>query len=223
MRVYTKHTGYKKNSARGRAQIKAHIKYLVNRPNEQGEREQREMFGADGPISREKFQEKLDKMAEKYPDHNGVLAHKIVISMKREDFEKAGIDPKELVRHALAEYEAATGRKLEWGAVFHNKESNPHGHIVILGRDKSGKEVKIDPKELEKIKNRIDKEFKRQRDRNQSRGPMSIDIPNWEHKLGAKTKQLINTLARSGRGNGGHGGEGITTLKATFLRDENER
>lgn len=221
MKTYVKGTGYKNGTPKGRASIKAHLKYIENRPNEKGEREKRKMFNENGKTSREEFQDKLDKQP-----NTGVNGHKVVISMDRKDQESGNIDMEELTKQSMAALEAKMGVKLEWIGTIHDKKSNPHAHVVIAGRDKDGKEVRLTKRELEWLKNRIDMEQKRQRERNMGRGitPISIEIPSLKQLILDRANSLEKTIKGLGNGNSGHGG-GIGSIKAKILQDreENER
>lgn len=223
MKTYVKGTGYKNNTPTGKAQIKAHLKYIETRPNDQGEREQREMFDENGPKSREDFQVVLDRQPK-----GGVNAHKIVISMERGDMKHGNIDMEELTKHAMAQLEEKLGRKLDWIAVKHDKKSNPHVHIVIAGHDKDGKPVKLTKREYAWLKNRVDMERKRQEHRNIERGIPTLKIPDLEHALARKANSMARSLqhaiGNSGHGSQGHGG-GIGSIKSKILKDreENER
>lgn len=169
MQTFVKHTGYKSykggKQAKGLKSIKSHIKYMENRKNEQGERENRELFTKDGTTTRKEFYELLNKQ-----EQRGVIAHKLVISMDRKDYEAQKIDIKELTRDTMSAYEAKTGRSLKWIATFHNKESNPHVHIVVAGRDEQGKEVTFMKPQLNNLKRIADKERQAQQERNAERG-----------------------------------------------------
>lgn len=164
MQTFVKHTGYKRGG-QARSAIKGHIKYIENRKNELGEPEHRPIFDRDREqVQRQEFMDKLNDQPEK-----GVQGHKVVISMKREDMESQGVDMKELTREVMASWEQKTGRQYEWVAVEHDKNSNPHVHVVIAGRDKAGKEVVIMPRQLEQLKRVADKERQRLAERNLER------------------------------------------------------
>ena len=101
------------------------MNYLDSRPNSHG------LFSeTDDPIV-------LDKAAKEVANHNGALWTHIV-SLKREDAERMGyvdLDHwRNLVRRHISDIAAAqriVPENLCWYAAFHNKESNPHVHIVV--------------------------------------------------------------------------------------------
>lgn len=169
MQVFIKHLGYKSHrggkASKGLSSIKAHLKYIENRKDEQEKHYPRPMFGKEGTADIKSFYEVLKKQPER-----GVIAHKLVISMDRKDFESQKIDLKELSKDTMAAWEAKTGRKLNWIACVHDKKSNPHVHIVLAGRDEEGKEIPIMKHDLKKMKELSDQQREVQAERNYERG-----------------------------------------------------
>ena len=120
------------------------MNYLDSRPNSHG------LFSeTDSPIL-------LDKVAKEIAGHSGALwTH--VVSLKREDAERTGYTDLEhwrgLVRRHVSDL--ATAHKIseddfQWYAAFHNKETNPHVHIVVYAAD--GKQGFLTEKGIEKIR-----------------------------------------------------------------------
>ena len=101
------------------------MNYLDSRPNSHG------LFSEkDNTIV-------LDKAAKEVANHDGAIWTHIV-SLKREDAERMGfIDLehwRDLVRRHISDIAAAqkiTDKNIRWYAAFHNKETNPHVHIVV--------------------------------------------------------------------------------------------
>ena len=101
------------------------MNYLGSRPNSHG------LFSeTDDPIV-------LDTVAKEVANHSGALWTHIV-SLRREDAERMGyIDLyhwRDLVRRHISDIAAAqkiAPENIRWYAAFHNKESNPHVHIVV--------------------------------------------------------------------------------------------
>lgn len=118
------------------------MNYLNSRPNSHG------LFSEkDTPIV-------LDKAAKEVANHDGAIWTHIV-SLKREDAERMGfIDLehwRDLVRRHISDMAAANKiapDNFRWYAAFHNKETNPHVHIVVYS---------IDPKEGYLTKEGIEK------------------------------------------------------------------
>jgi hypothetical protein len=120
------------------------MNYLDSRPNSHG------LFSEkDNPIV-------LDKAAKEVANHKGALWTHIV-SLKRTDAERMGFIDLEhwqdLVRRHISDIAAAQKIKPEnirWYAAFHNKESNPHVHIVTYSVDT--KEGYLTKEGIEKIR-----------------------------------------------------------------------
>ncbi len=120
------------------------MNYLNSRPNSHG------LFSeTDDPIV-------LDKAAKEVANHNGALWTHIV-SLKREDAERMGYTKldhwRNLVRRHIADIAAAqkiVPENIRWYAAFHNKESNPHVHIVVYSAD--GKQGYLTKDGIEKIR-----------------------------------------------------------------------
>lgn len=105
------------------------MNYLDSRPNSHG------LFSeTDKPLV-------LDRVAKEVANHEGAIWTHIV-SLKREDAERMGyIDLehwRDLVRRHISDIAVAqkiTPENIRWYAAFHNKESNPHVHIVVYSDD----------------------------------------------------------------------------------------
>ncbi|MDE7400334.1 MAG: relaxase MobL [Oscillospiraceae bacterium] len=105
------------------------MNYLDSRPNSHG------LFSeTDDKII-------LDKVAKEVANHPGALWTHIV-SLKREDAEQMGyIDLdhwRDLVRRHISDIAAAqkiAPENIRWYAAFHNKETNPHVHIVVYSEN----------------------------------------------------------------------------------------
>ena len=118
------------------------MNYLDSRPSSHG------LFSVkDTPIV-------LDKAAKEVANHEGALWTHIV-SLKRKDAERMGyIDLRhwrDLVRRHISDIAAAqkiVPDNIRWYAAFHNKETNPHVHIVVYS---------VDPKEGYLTKEGIEK------------------------------------------------------------------
>lgn len=168
MQTFVKHLGYKSykggKASKGMKAIKAHLKYIENRQDEHGNRDPRELFDKESKTSRQDFYKILKEQPER-----GVIAHKLCISMDRKDYEAQKIDLKELTRDTMSAWEAKTGRQLNWIACIHDKESNPHVHIVVAGRDQGGKEIAIMKGDLERLKRFSDHQRELQAERNKER------------------------------------------------------
>lgn len=105
------------------------MNYLDSRPKSHG------LFtGKDDPIV-------LDRAAKEVANHAGtVWTH--IVSLWRDDAERMGFNTleawRELVRRHISDIAAAqkiSPQNIRWYAAFHNKETNPHVHIVVYFTD----------------------------------------------------------------------------------------
>ncbi len=100
------------------------MNYLNSRPNSHG------LFSeTDDPLV-------LDKIAKEVENHQGALWTHIV-SLKREEAERTRYTTPEcwchfVRRHIadIAEAQKIAPENIRWYAAFHNKETNPHVHII---------------------------------------------------------------------------------------------
>ncbi|MGN0619724.1 MAG: MobP3 family relaxase [Ruminiclostridium sp.] len=114
-----------------------YINYLGTRPDVVKQGAHGLFSDTDKPII-------LDKAGKEVAQHNGtVWTH--IVSLKREDAERMGYNTldmwRDLVRRHIvdiADAQKISVQNIRWYAAFHNKESNPHVHIVIYS---------VDPKE----------------------------------------------------------------------------
>jgi hypothetical protein len=53
------------------------------------------------------------------------------------------------------------GLELEWYAVEHRNTSNPHSHVVVMGTDRNGRQVKLSKDDYTKLKEKGDQYLKR--------------------------------------------------------------
>lgn len=105
------------------------MNYLDSRPNSHG------LFSeTDKPLV-------LDQVAKEVANHEGAIWTHIV-SLKREDAERMGYTDlehwRDLVRRHISDIAAAqkiAPENIRWYAAFHNKESNPHVHIVVYSEN----------------------------------------------------------------------------------------
>lgn len=120
------------------------MNYLDSRPQSHG------LFnGTDEKIV-------LDKVAKEVANHAGtVWTH--IVSLRREDAERMEFNTldawRDLVRRHIsdiAEAQKISSQNIRWYAAFHNKETNPHVHIVVYS--KNSKEGYLTNAGIEKIR-----------------------------------------------------------------------
>ena len=112
------------------ANKKNYIGYLANRPRAV-------KFGSHGLFSQTDEPISLKKVAMEVAEHKGnVWTH--VVSLRRVDAQKMGYDNltawRELIKRQIpniAKQSKIDMANLKWYAAFHDKETNPHVHIVV--------------------------------------------------------------------------------------------
>lgn len=112
------------------ANKKNYIGYLANRPGAV-------KFGSHGLFSQTDEPINLNNVAKEVANHNGnVWTH--IVSLRRDDAQKMGYDDltawRELVKRQIpniAKQSKINMANLKWYAAFHDKETNPHVHIVV--------------------------------------------------------------------------------------------
>jgi type IV secretory pathway VirD2 relaxase len=70
-------------------------------------------------------------------------------------------DKKAFTREVMKKLGSEKGLDLQWMAVEHNNTDHHHIHVVILGKDKNGTDVRIDKKDYDKIKDYGDRYLER--------------------------------------------------------------
>ena len=111
-----------------------YIGYLANRPGAV-------KFNTHGLFSQTNESINLEKVAKEIADHGGnVWTH--VVSLRRDDAQKMGYDNlkawRELVIRqipSIAKNQKIDLKNLRWYAAFHDKETNPHIHIIVYSQN----------------------------------------------------------------------------------------
>ena len=111
-----------------------YVGYLANRPGSV-------KFNTHGLFSQTNKPINLEKVAKEIADHGGnVWTH--VVSLRRDDAQKMGYDNlkawRELVIRqipSIAKNQKIDLKNLRWYAAFHDKETNPHVHIIVYSQN----------------------------------------------------------------------------------------
>jgi len=142
--------GSPKLAAVGRAL--AHIKYIQHRPGEDRGKGGRELFNdlddnLDGKKVRKAIREQED---------NKVVAHKLTLAPEINPEDK-----KAFTREIMHRLSSEKGLDLDWVATVHNNTNHHHIHVVVLGKDKNGKDVRFDKDDYNRIKEYGDRYLER--------------------------------------------------------------
>lgn len=111
-----------------------YVGYLANRPGSV-------KFNTHGLFSQTNESINLEKVAKEIANHGGnVWTH--VVSLRRDDAQKMGYDNlkawRELVIRqipSIAKNQKIDLKNLRWYAAFHDKETNPHIHIIVYSQN----------------------------------------------------------------------------------------
>jgi len=111
-----------------------YVGYLANRPGSV-------KFNTHGLFSQTNEPINLEKVAKEIANHAGnVWTH--VVSLRRDDAQKMGYDNlkawRELVIRqipSIAKNQKIDLKNLRWYAAFHDKETNPHVHIIVYSQN----------------------------------------------------------------------------------------
>lgn len=136
------------NKAIGKAAFRAHVKYIQRDGVDRGESQSSERAVnelSDGP---DRGAGNLYNQSCENLDDQGFLErsaddrHQFRIIVSPEDANQLG-DLKETTRAFMNEVERDLGTKLDWVAVDHHNTGHPHTHIVIRGKDETGRDLVI--------------------------------------------------------------------------------
>ena len=111
-----------------------YVGYLANRPGAV-------KFNTHGLFSQTNESINLEKVAKEIADHGGnVWTH--VVSLRRDDAQKMGYENltawRDLVIRqipSIAKNQKIDLKNLRWYAAFHDKETNPHVHIIVYSQN----------------------------------------------------------------------------------------
>lgn len=124
----------------GKERAAAHIRYIQFRPGRD-----RDKCGEAGrhffSESREGIQgwRVIERIREQ--EDGGILVHKFTLSPGIN-----GFDPVDYTREVMGEYGRSKGWDLEYYGTNHGNTEHDHIHMVVMGKDKDGREVWIDGK-----------------------------------------------------------------------------
>jgi hypothetical protein len=130
----------------------AHVKYIQHRPGPDREKGGREMFNdREDRINAREMREAIKEL-----NGSRVVVHKLTLAP-----EINPADKKAFTREVMQNLSRDMGRDLEWFAVAHNNTEHHHIHVVVLGKDRNGTYVRIDLKDIDKVKEYGDRYLER--------------------------------------------------------------
>ena len=134
------------------ARAMAHLKYIQHRPGEDRGPEGREFFDdIDDNLDVKALRKDIRELG-----NSKVVIHKVTLAPE--------INPaymRQFTREVMHQLGRDKGLDLKWMAVEHSNTEHDHVHVVIAGKDKNGKDVRIDKKDYNKIKESGDRHLER--------------------------------------------------------------
>lgn len=129
----------------------AHLKYIQHRPGPDREKGGREMFNERDQVDAREMREAIKELG-----GSRVVVHKLTLAP-----EINPADKKAFTREVMQNLSRDKGLNLNWFAVEHNNTDHHHIHVVVLGKDRNGSEVRIDMKDIDKVKEYGDRYLER--------------------------------------------------------------
>lgn len=130
----------------------AHVKYIQHRPGPDREQGGREFFNErEGRLDVKNMREAIKELGD-----SRVVVHKLTLAPEINPEDK-----KAFTREVMENLGRDKGLDLKWFAVEHNNTDHHHIHVVVLGRDRNDSEVRIDLKDIDKVKEYGDRYLER--------------------------------------------------------------
>jgi hypothetical protein len=129
----------------------AHIKYIRHRPGPDREKGGREMFNERDDVDAQEMRKAVRELGD-----SQVVVHKLTLAP-----EINPADKKAFTREVMQNLGRDMGRDLNWFAVEHSNTDHHHIHVVVLGKDRNGTDVRIDLRQIDKAKEYGDRYLER--------------------------------------------------------------
>ncbi len=130
----------------------AHVRYIQHRPGPDREPGGRELFSeSEDRVNSKEMRKLIKEMGD-----SRVVVHKLTLAPEINPEDK-----KAFTREVMKNLGRDKGSDLQWFATEHNNTDHHHIHVVVLGRDRDGSEVRIDLKDIDKVKEYGDRYLER--------------------------------------------------------------
>jgi hypothetical protein len=148
-RSVVKHS-YIKARDDGEGRARAHLKYLETRPGK--DKNERSFFSTDKDnLSRTEIDSAVSRK-----ETTGVVIHKLILSPGVK-----GADLKAYTRDVMSGIGSWKGFDLEWYAIVHHNTEHDHAHVVVMGKDRSGRFVRFIKDDYREMRLLADKYLRR--------------------------------------------------------------
>ena len=172
--VRSKYIAGRGSRGKGVGKALAHLKYIQHRPGPDREQGGRELFGdLEDRVDATEVRKEIRQIG-----NQKVVVHKMTLAP-----EINPADKKAFTSEVLGELGRAKGLDLKWYGVEHNNTEHHHIHVVIFGKDRHGTDVKIDKKDLDKVRELGDRYLEREH-------PRELEQAREERQRRQKEKQL---------------------------------
>lgn len=132
MRSVAKHSYIK--GASGKARAKAHVNYIQHRSGDDREKGGRQFFSKDrDDVHGRDVKREIEEQSQR-----GVTVHKIILSPGIN-----GVDLQQYTREVMDELGSSKGLDLNYYAVEHTNTDHDHVHVVVMGKDEHGRQVRF--------------------------------------------------------------------------------
>src|SRR5215471_2004880 len=130
----------------------AHVKYIQHRPGDDREPGGRKFF--------DELEDNLDgrnlRKAIRELEDSKVVVHKLTLAPEIDP-----LDKRQYTREVMHKLAAEKGLDLKWFAVEHENTRHHHIHVVVLGKDGGGRDVRIEKGDYAKLKDWGDRYLER--------------------------------------------------------------
>jgi hypothetical protein len=143
----------------------AHVKYIQHRPGPDREKGGRELFNELDGLDASDMRDAIKRLG-----GNRVVIHKLTLAP-----EINVTDKKAFTRQVMEDLSRDKGLDLYWFGTEHNNTDHHHIHVVVLGKDRNGTDVRIDMKDIDKVKEYGDRYLERHHPRELERSRRERD------------------------------------------------
>ena len=133
----------------------AHVKYIQHRPGpdrDEKEKDGRDLFdGSNDKVDAKDFRKLIKAQGD-----SKVIAHKLILAP-----EINPEDPKLFAREVMDKIAREKGLNLVWVGTTHSNTDHHHVHVMVLGKDANGKDVRFDRKDHDRLREYSDRYLER--------------------------------------------------------------
>lgn len=134
----------------------AHVKYIQHRPGRDREEGGREIFSdTEDRVNGYEVRKEIREIG-----NQRVAVHKLTLAPEINPDDK-----KAFTREVMENLGRAKGLDMSWYAVAHDNTDHHHIHVVVMGKDRHGTDVRLDLKDIEKAKEYGDRYLEREHPR----------------------------------------------------------